>query len=148
VRFRKRDLESQLESELRSSRPEPRDAFVRTVVGHVLGEARRSRLRTNARRVAVVAITVPIVLVVASSGGMSYAASSAVDVVETAKRVVVAPAKPKLRQVTKSAAHDQYKPEKVTICHRTGSGKPVTITISRSALPAHLAHGDTIGPCP
>ena len=67
MRFRKRDLESQLESELRSSRPEPRDAFVRTVVGHVRGEARRSRLRTNARRVAVVAITVPIVLVVASS---------------------------------------------------------------------------------
>jgi hypothetical protein len=34
--------------------------------------------------------------------------------------------------------------EKVTICHK---GKN-TITIGISALPAHLAHGDTMGPCP
>jgi hypothetical protein len=148
MRFRKRVVESQVESELRSRRPEPNDAFVRALVGRVSGEARHARLRTNARRAAVVAVTVPILLVFASFGGIGYAASSAADVVQTAKRVVVAPAKPKLRQVNKSAAQDQYKPEKVTICHRTGSGKPVTITISRSALPAHLAHGDTIGPCP
>jgi hypothetical protein len=46
-----------------------------------------------------------------------------------------------------SAAQYQYG-KKVTICHRTGSGKRVTITISRNALPAHLRHGDTTGPCP
>ena len=47
-----------------------------------------------------------------------------------------------------SAAAGQY-PEKVTICHRTGSQKNpvVTIRVSRNALPAHLRHGDTIGPC-
>ena len=33
---------------------------------------------------------------------------------------------------------------KVTICHK---GKN-TITISINALPAHLDHGDTVGPCP
>jgi hypothetical protein len=40
--------------------------------------------------------------------------------------------------------------DKVTICHRP-PGNPEnarTITVSRSALPAHLAHGDTLGPCP
>ena len=35
-------------------------------------------------------------------------------------------------------------PNKITICHK---GK-VTITVSVAALPAHLAHGDTIGQCP
>jgi hypothetical protein len=36
---------------------------------------------------------------------------------------------------------------KVTICHKPHSKNPHTITIPRSALPAHLDHGDTIGPC-
>src|SRR5215218_7008000 len=38
---------------------------------------------------------------------------------------------------------------KVTICHVTHSMKHpfVTITVSRNALPAHLRHGDTVGPC-
>jgi len=47
-----------------------------------------------------------------------------------------------------SAAAGQY-PEKVTICHRTGSQKnpAVTIRVSRNALRAHLRHGDTMGPC-
>lgn len=33
--------------------------------------------------------------------------------------------------------------EKIIICHKGN-----TITISPDALPAHLAHGDTLGPCP
>jgi hypothetical protein len=43
----------------------------------------------------------------------------------------------------------QYPPSKVTICHHTHSQKNpfVTITISERALPAHLAHGDTVGAC-
>ena len=46
-----------------------------------------------------------------------------------------------------SAAQYQYK---VTICHKTGSSSnpTVTISVSASALPAHLdGHGDTLGPC-
>ena len=34
----------------------------------------------------------------------------------------------------------------VTICHQTGNGS-ITITVSQSALEAHLAHGDVIGSC-
>jgi microcystin-dependent protein len=41
-----------------------------------------------------------------------------------------------------SAGEGQYG-KKVTICHK---GKN-TITISKKALPAHLRHGDTVGPC-
>ena len=42
--------------------------------------------------------------------------------------------------------HDDQN-DKVTICHKPNSKNPHTITISRSALQAHLNHGDTIGPC-
>ena len=40
--------------------------------------------------------------------------------------------------------------DQVTICHRP-PGNPEntqTITVGAPALPAHLAHGDTLGPCP
>ena len=48
-----------------------------------------------------------------------------------------------------SSADDQYE-EKVLICH-IPPGNPDnahTISISVNAVPAHLAHGDTLGACP
>src|SRR5829696_9924121 len=46
------------------------------------------------------------------------------------------------------ASASQYE-KKVTICHRTGSKKNPfrTIRVSRNAVPAHLKHGDALGPC-
>jgi ABC-type sugar transport system substrate-binding protein len=47
-----------------------------------------------------------------------------------------------------SVASAQYQYGKVTICHVAGqSGNRVTITVAASAVPAHLDHGDTTGPC-
>jgi hypothetical protein len=48
------------------------------------------------------------------------------------------------------AASAQYQyPEKVVICHVTGSktNPRVTIVVSRNAVPAHLRHGDRLGAC-
>jgi len=37
---------------------------------------------------------------------------------------------------------------KVLVCHKPGKKGGHTLSISSSAVPAHLAHGDTLGPCP
>lgn len=39
-----------------------------------------------------------------------------------------------------------FKNDKITICHQ-GELNKVTITVSQSALAAHLAHGDSVGSC-
>ena len=38
-------------------------------------------------------------------------------------------------------------PDKVTVCHKPGTPAEHEITMSERALPAHLAHGDVVGPC-
>ena len=69
------------------------------------------------------------------------------------RRIVVyalIPATMLLASVTASAVG--VNSDKVSVCHRTGSGKSHVITISRNALPAHMRHGDVAtdpyGDCP
>ena len=38
--------------------------------------------------------------------------------------------------------------EKVLVCHKPDKKGGHTLSISSSAVPAHLGHGDTLGPCP
>jgi hypothetical protein len=45
-----------------------------------------------------------------------------------------------------SVASAQYQYGKVTICHVTPAQR-VTITVAAAAVPAHLAHGDSVGAC-
>ena len=38
--------------------------------------------------------------------------------------------------------------EKVLICHKPDKKGGHTLSVSASAVPAHLGHGDKLGPCP
>ena len=90
------------------------------------------RIRTSRRaRFATIGAAAAAVGVFASLGGVGYAAGLV-----------------HLAHSSPTAA--QYPQSKVTICHHTHSQTNpfVTITVSVHALPAHLGHGDTIGPCP
>ena len=51
--------------------------------------------------------------------------------------------------VFENTIEDCVEDDMITICHIPpgNHGNAHTITISINALPAHLAHGDTIGPC-
>ena len=132
--------EDELGRELRAARPELRDEFVRSLTRRVQADnGRQSPLYLASRLSFAASITVLILGTLVAFGGLGYAASGTRDAVKAVKHAV---APTKARTVSNSAAQDQYV-GKITICH-----KGHTIRISRSALPAHLAHGDTIGACP
>ena len=120
--------------ELRASRPEPSRDFVDTLSERIAPDGRRTRQRSASRLSFAAALTVFMLGTLASFGGLGYAASST----KAAFKKVGALEGP---SAARTPASDQYV-EKVTICHNGH-----TITISQSALPAHLRHGDTIGPC-
>ena len=129
-----------LARDLRAHRPQLSDDFVQSLAGRIDSRGRRTHLYVMSRLSFAAAISVILFGTLASFGGLTYAALGTKAAVKAVKGVV-APARPQV--VRHSAAQDQYGPQRVTICH-----KGHTITISRAALPAHLRHDDTVGPCP
>ena len=47
-----------------------------------------------------------------------------------------------------NGTHFVAESHKAIICHTRNGLPPITISVSQQAVPAHLAHGDTQGPCP
>lgn len=152
-----------LERELRKGRPRPSSELEDRLLGQVAADPRVRSRRPRSRRLVVLAVVATGVLAALAGIGSAasktgvIASSTAATVTDHTTAVVRAvehvvkqgggqKGGDKPQPATSSPAHDQYGHDKVTICHRTHHGS-VTITISRSALPAHLAHGDTIGHC-
>jgi hypothetical protein len=158
--WRRRD---DLETRLRTSRPEPSSELVSSIVARI-GAAPRPR---RYRLALAGALTAGALAMFSAFGGLGYAANA----VESATGIDVplvsagstspgdrssSPTGPDLGQAPVAGptpSQKQYE-GKTTICHRTGSKKNpwVVITVSNNALPAHKAHGDTLvgpnGTCP
>jgi hypothetical protein len=135
----------EIERKLRAERPEPRSEFVQSLADDV--SSKRHRRPTRMRVVFVTAVTGALALSLSTFGGLSYAASA----VKHVAVAVVAPVthddgghgqdnKPD-HNGSVSSAQAQYG-NKVTVCHHG-----ITLSINVHALPAHLAHGDTVGAC-
>lgn len=128
-----------IERELRAGRPEPRPEFLAALEDRVREEGRS---RAGFRRLGLaLALTAALVVALAAVGGLGQAASTVTHAIKTATRIVAPVRQARPAQQDVSAAADQYR--RVTICHRGSE-----ITVDENAVPAHVAHGDTIGACP
>lgn len=126
-----------LENELRRNRPEPREEFVRGLEARISADRPR-RQSARGRYGLAAALTAGLVVVLSAFGGIGYAAS---NVGHAAHAVAVVFKFTPHNVGSVSAAADQY--SKVTLCHNGHE-----ITIAEQAVAAHLAQGDTFGPCP
>ena len=139
--FRSRKEHRDLEAALRANRPVPRDEFVASLTERI-GSTPEPRRYGSLRLGLVGGLTAAMLVALASFGGLGYAAAGAASAADKIQRVA-GPA-----TVERSSAQDQYG-RRVTICHRTGSARNPrqTITVNENAVPAHMRHGDTLGPC-
>jgi len=150
--WKQRNEFSELESDLRAARPEPRSDLISQLVGHV--EATRMPFRRSPVRLALAGVlTTAALAAFALIGGFSYTASAASAV---AKATGIANAHSNNAGGSKANSNanpsaNQYQ-EKVVICHRP-PGNPSnaqTLTVAPQAAQKHLAQhpGDATGPCP
>lgn len=124
-------------------------------------DGRRSRRSFELRVALATTMTLVLAGVFAAVGGAGYAAKA----VKQARATVADAVAPKKasnfaapsQAVLRSASDDQYRPVRVTICHRSASGVARTLVLPAAAAKAHLrqhrgGHGrpgpDTSGRCP
>lgn len=106
--WRRRHEGLDLEAELRAGRPEPAQEFTRRLEARVRNDGRS---RVGSLRVAFVgALTVVMLLALASVGGVGYASSAAQDAAVSVKRVVTP--NDVITVLKRSPAIDQYKKPK------------------------------------
>jgi hypothetical protein len=155
-RFLRRGEFDSLEAELREGRPEPSSKFV-----HLLAQRVHPRRTRTGLRVAVAgALTLGMLVALASFGGLGYASSAAKPAfgwVKVVKHAVAPPAKKhqKKANTAKAAANTRVLSRQYafTLCHRPpgNESNAQTITVgSPAAVNAHFSNhpGDTAGPCP
>jgi len=151
----KRDEYKRFAKRLESERPQPGDEFVSSVANRLRANPHP---RASGWRLAIAAaFTMLLVLAFALTGGIGYAASTVKSGTSAVTSLVVGSSKADTgdnaittntagNQV--SSARNQYQ-EKVVLCHHPPSPKnPHTVSVPANAVPDHLAHGDTLGPCP
>ena len=161
--------EDGLERRLRNSRPEPREDFVRALTDRVSGTPQR---RSRPLRVGLAdAVTAIFVISLSAFGGIGYAAAACGHAVHSAVSVVSFshndshPGKNDGGHGSNSgndnhgsnqgndghgnkgdddpSSGDGEYGHKVAVCHNGH-----TIRVDRHAVPALIAHGDTLGQCP
>jgi hypothetical protein len=103
--WRRRHEPTDIEAELRASRPEPSSEFVHKLESRVRNDG---RTRVGSLRVAFVgALTAVMLVALGSVGGVGYASSAARDAAVSVKRVVT-PEQRVVKVLKKSPAIDQY----------------------------------------
>jgi hypothetical protein len=158
--WKQRNEFSELESDLRAARPEPRSNLISQLVGRV--EATRVPFRRSRVRLALAAVlTTAALTAFALVGGFGYTASAASSVAKAAgisKSHSNNAGGNKANGSANSNANSNANPsanqyqEKVVICHRPpgNESNAQTLTLSPQGAQNHLANhpDDTLGPCP
>jgi hypothetical protein len=132
--------EDKLERELRAQRPEPRAEFMQSIESRVNGKAYR-RPTGPLRLGLAAALTVGMLVALASFGGLSYAATGVSHAVKAATHVVAPAHKaaPTAKTAPLSSAQAQYL---VAMCFFKH-----TIYVDSRAAKILRALGATLGPC-
>jgi len=130
----------ELEATLRASRPEPRPELVSRLSAEISrsGESRRRPAR-SVRLAPLLGFAVLVLLAFGAFGGAAIAVNGS-DGDSAAEQGALADRAPA------RAAGEQYD-EDVVLCHKPNGPSPQTLTLPPNAVDAHLAHGDTLGPC-